>query len=80
MVLISHSAGESLSCGRDRVTGVVIWRPREQDPALVRSRLRDAWVSIADIARESWVRSEAANPLADANDVLTAVDHALGAR
>jgi len=61
------------------VTGVVNWRPHGQDPATVRSRLRDAWVGIAEIAGESWFRSVAANPLADPDHVLTAVRRALHA-
>ena len=59
------------------VTGVVNWRPHGQDPASVRSRRRDAWVSLAEIAGETWFRSVAANPLADPDHVLTAVRHAL---
>jgi len=61
------------------VTGVVNWRPHGQDPATVRSRLRDAWVSLAKIDDQSWFRSVAANPLADPNHVLAAVRHALHA-
>ncbi len=61
------------------VTGVVNWRPRRQDPAAVRSRLRDAWVSLAEIAGESWFRSVAANPLADPDHVAAAVRCALHA-
>ncbi len=61
------------------VTGVVNWRPHGQDPATVRSRLRDAWVSLAEIAGDSWFRSVAANPLADPDHVVAAVRHALHA-
>ncbi len=61
------------------VTGVVNWRTHGQDAAAVRSRLRGAWVSLAEIADESWFRSVAANPLADPERALTAVRRALDA-
>lgn len=41
------------------VTGVVNWRPRRGDPAAVRAQMRDAWISLADIAGDSWFRSVA---------------------
>ena len=55
------------------VTVVVNWRPRGQDPAALRSRLRHAWVSLADIEGDSWFRSVSANPLADPEHVVNAV-------
>lgn len=64
------------NCGID-VTGVVNWRPVGHDPAAVRARLRDAWISLADIAGDSWFRSVAANPLANPEPVVTAVLNAL---
>lgn len=62
------------------VTGVVNWRPRDQDPAAVQARLRDAWISLADIDDDRWFRSVAANPLADPQHVVNVVLHALDAR
>ena len=62
------------------VTGVVNWRPREQDPAAVRSRLRHAWISLPDIAGDSWFRSVSANPLADPEHVVHAVLQAYNTR
>jgi len=62
------------------VIGVVNGRPLGKAPAAVRSRLRGAWVSLADIAGESWFRSMAANPLADPQHVVDAVLHALHPR
>jgi len=59
------------------VTGVVNWRPLGHDPAAVRARVHDAWISLADIAGDSWFRSVAANPLADPDHVVTAVLNAL---
>jgi len=59
------------------VTGVVNWRPRRGDPAAVRAQVRDAWISLADIAGDSWFRSVAANPLADPELVVAAVLNAL---
>lgn len=61
------------------VTGVVNWRPTVQDPAEVRGRLSDAWVSIADIAGQPWFRSVAANPLADPHHVIDRINTALRA-
>lgn len=59
------------------VTGVVNWRPAGRDPAEVRSRLSDAWISLADIADAPWYRSVAANPLADPQHVIDRVVAAL---
>lgn len=53
------------------------WRPVGHDPATVRGRVRDAWISLADIAGEDWFRSVAANPLAAPEYVITAVLTAL---
>ena len=59
------------------VTGVVNWRPRDVSPERVRPHLRDAWVSLADIAGETWFRSVPANPLAGPHRVVDAVTLAL---
>ena len=58
-------------------TGVVVWRPREQDPRVVRDRLEDAWVSLTVIDEQVWFRSVAANPAADADHVVAQVLKAL---
>jgi len=58
-------------------TGVVNWRPSGRDPAEVRERLSDAWVSLADIAGARWFRSVAANPLADPHHVIDRIAAAL---
>ncbi len=39
--------------------------------------MRDAWISLADIAGEEWFRSVVANPLANPEHVVTAVLDAL---
>lgn len=62
------------------VTGVVNWRPRDHDPVTVQARLRDAWVSLTNIDEDSWFRSVPANPLADPEQVVNAVLHALDPR
>ncbi|MDA8039111.1 MAG: pyridoxal-dependent decarboxylase [Actinomycetota bacterium] len=59
------------------VTGVVNWRPAARDPAEVRGRLTDAWISLADIAGTPWYRSVVANPLADPQHVIDRVIDAL---
>lgn len=46
-------------------TGVVLWRPSGIDPFAVRSRLRRSFVSHANLDGERWLRSVAANPMAD---------------
>ena len=56
---------------------MVNWRPVGHDPAAVSARLCDAWISLADIAGDSWFRSVAANPLANPEPVVTAVLNAL---
>nr|WP_274637046.1 pyridoxal-dependent decarboxylase [Microbacterium bovistercoris] len=54
-------------------TGVVVWRPRGVDVAAVRDRMTDAWVSTATIGDVTWLRSVAANPLADPDRIVDAV-------
>ncbi|PAU82363.1 aspartate aminotransferase family protein [Halovibrio salipaludis] len=58
------------------VTGVVLWRPRNESPSAVRERMEGAFVSLTQIGGESWFRSVAANPQADPDRV---VDSALSA-
>lgn len=74
------TAAEELELWGRPVSGVVNWRPRGQDPATVRSRVRDAWVSLADIEGRSWFRSVSANPLADPQHVVDAVLRAVEQR
>ena len=59
------------------VTGIVVWRPRQQDARLVRQALTDAWVSLIDIDGEVWLRSVAANSSADPEHVFNRVVAAL---
>ena len=53
--------------------GVYLWRPRGVDPAEVRAKLRGAYVSLARHRGETWLRSVAANPMADPARVVNAV-------
>lgn len=52
------------------VTGVVLWRPREESPAAVRERMEGAVVSLTQLGGETWFRSVAANPQADLAQVV----------
>ncbi|MEM8875211.1 MAG: pyridoxal-dependent decarboxylase [Planctomycetota bacterium] len=54
-------------------TGVVLWRRRDQDPALTRQHLQGAFVSFAVVDGEPWLRSVAAHPEADPMRVVDAV-------
>ncbi len=54
-------------------TGVVLWRPRDADVRAIRARLRQSYVSLAEVAGETWLRSVAANPLADPRLVVDEV-------
>ncbi len=58
-------------------TGVVLWRPIGEDAAQLRERLRNAYVSIAYVGQDRWLRSVAANPIADPNAVFHAAEAAL---
>ena len=66
-----------LELWRRPVTGVVNWRPRHGDPVAVRDRMQGAWVSTAEIDSQTWLRSVAANPLADPGCVVEAITAAL---
>jgi L-2,4-diaminobutyrate decarboxylase len=59
------------------VTGIVAWRPRGQDLERLRQRLQDAWVSLATIDGEQWLRSVALNPHADPQLVVQRVRDAM---
>jgi len=63
---------------RRPVTGVVLWRPAGADPAEVRGRLTQSFMSVADVAGQRWFRSVAANPMADPRRVVEDVVAALG--
>lgn len=52
------------------VSGVVNWRSHGVDPRHVQRELQHAWVSVAQIAGESWLRSVAANPRADVDGIV----------
>ena len=55
-------------------TGVVLWRPRKQiDLDLLIGRLEGAFVSKARIGEKQWLRSVAANPMADPDLVVDRV-------
>lgn len=71
------AAAPELELWHPPVTGVVNWRPRGRPPADVRERLDGAWVSLTDVAGQTWFRSVAANPLADPRRVVGAVLRAL---
>ncbi len=73
-------AAPELQLWRRPVTGVVNWRPREASPGDLRARLRDAWVSVAPIDGETWLRSVAANPRADPAHVIRAARDVLARR
>ena len=54
-------------------TGVIAWRLTHVDSRTIQSRLEDAFISVTNIDDEDWLRSVAANPLADPNRVDSAV-------
>ena len=58
-------------------TGVVVWRPRDTQAEEIRSRLKQAWVSLTEISGEMWLRSVAANPSADPDFLFAQVVDAL---
>jgi L-2,4-diaminobutyrate decarboxylase len=64
---------DRLELWNQHVTGVVNWRPRQGDARLVRDGLTNAWVSLATIDGDLWLRSVAANPYADPELVVSQV-------
>lgn len=58
-------------------TGIVLWRPIGEDAVNLRERLRDAYVSTAYVGQDRWLRSVAANPMADPDVVFRAAESAL---
>lgn len=67
----NHPELEQLSTGPG--TGVVLWRHREVHPQTIRRNLEKATVSLVEVNGEPWLRSVAANPLADPMAVIDAV-------
>ena len=68
---------DRFECWGPATTGVLLWRPRHQDPRAVRDRLSDAWVSLSAVDDQVWLRSVAANPSADPEHVYRRVCLAL---
>jgi len=66
-------AREELELFSEPVAGVVLWRTLDADPRAVRARLEGAFVSLAEVAGEPWLRSVSANPLADPRLVVERV-------
>ncbi len=58
-------------------TGVVLWRPRDADARVIRARPQRVYVSLTEVAGEAWLRSVAANPLADPRLVVDEVRAAI---
>jgi L-2,4-diaminobutyrate decarboxylase len=58
-------------------TGVVVWRPLNAEPSVVRSRLQNGWVSLTEVDGQTWFRSVAANPSADPSYLFDQVSAAL---
>lgn len=67
------TAEPELELWGEPVTGIVVWRPRDADVAALHARLHEAWVSLAYLDGEPWLRSVADNPLADPDLVVDAV-------
>lgn len=68
---------EQLELFAEPTTGVVLWRPRGTDPRMLRDRLEGAFVSLASLGKDIWLRSVAANPQADPTLVVERVIAAL---
>lgn len=56
---------EQLELFAKPAAGVVLWRARNVDPRALRERLQGAFVSLADLGGDLWLRSVSANPHAD---------------
>jgi L-2,4-diaminobutyrate decarboxylase len=54
-------------------SGIVLWRPRRCDVPQTHSSLQSSVVSLVTIDGEQWLRSVAANPMADAGHVVECV-------
>ncbi len=59
-------------------SGVIAWRHKTVDSRTIQSNLEGAFVSVTNINGEDWLRSVAANPLADPDRVVNAVLAAAG--
>jgi L-2,4-diaminobutyrate decarboxylase len=67
-------ADERLELFSGPETGVVVWRPAGvADLPGLRRRLEGAFVSLATVAGDDWLRSVSANPMADPDLVVEAV-------
>lgn len=71
------AAQQELELWRAPRTGVVLWRPRGQDPREVRDQLTGAFTSLTNVRDQWWLRSVAANPNADPSLVVERVLHAM---
>jgi L-2,4-diaminobutyrate decarboxylase len=60
----------------DGGTGVTVFRPRSQDVAAFRAALPQGLSSSATINGETWVRCVSANPNADLELVIAAIEKA----
>jgi L-2,4-diaminobutyrate decarboxylase len=69
--IASHEKLEQWGSGPG--TGVVAWRHTDVKARLIQSRLQGAFVSVTSIGGRDWLRSVAANPLADPERVINAV-------
>jgi L-2,4-diaminobutyrate decarboxylase len=58
-------------------TGIVVWRPNEVPAEVVQSRLPVGMASLTTIGGERWLRNVSANPNADVQMVIEAVQRAL---
>ena len=69
--ITSHRHLEQLGSGPG--TGVIAWRHTGVPSRVIQRNLVDAFVSVTVIDDEDWLRSVAANPLADPDQVIAAV-------
>ena len=58
-------------------TGVFLWRPLHTTPQEIRAHLPTEMASLTTVAGQDWLRHVAANPMADADVILSAFDRAL---
>ncbi len=57
-------------------SGVVVWRHRAHNSRAIQAELVDAFVSTVEVDGTTWLRSVAANPMADPDRVVAAVGDA----
>ncbi|MGF1513220.1 MAG: pyridoxal phosphate-dependent decarboxylase family protein [Elainellaceae cyanobacterium] len=58
-------------------TGITVFRSRTCATAEIHRRLPEGMLSVCRVHNQSWLRSVAANPLANIDDILTAIDAAI---